>query len=372
MPSKIGFLLPSSEVYPLLITDFLNGFKLSYSQSNLPIPDIHFEGIGNGTDASILRVTEKIIIQENIDLLIGFSGTNHIEKLLDLAKIYQKSFIHTDFGGTIIREEFKNEYVIHHSLNLWKGFSYTGLYAGKNIGKRVAIIISFYEAGYQLLYGFTKGFEQVGGEIVSMQVAKSDYKNYDFETMLDTAMASKPDFILSNFTHKESEILFQKMREKGILEQIPIVYNPIANHVFSSKTTTKNEIYAISTYLINNENDWEISYKEKYKKAPNEIVLLGYEAGLLAIKKAEKDPSFEQPISETLKNETIISPRGEIGIDSYNETTFDSISIKKSKDNLPVVFEKMSINDSLFAKANFESNKNDEVFGGWYNPYLCT
>jgi ABC-type branched-subunit amino acid transport system substrate-binding protein len=372
MPSKIGFLLPSSEVYPLLITDFLNGFKFSYSQSNLPIPDFHFEGIGNGTDASILRVAEKTIIQENIDLLVGFSGTNHLEKLLNLAKIYQKSFIHTDFGGTIIREEVKNEYGIHHSFNLWKSLSFSGLYAGKNIGKRVAVINSFYEAGYQLLYGFMKGFEQVGGEIVSMQVAKSDYKNYDFDTMLDTAMASNPDFIFSNFTHKESEILFQKMKEKGVLDKLPVVYNPFANHVFSDGITTKNDIYAISTYFMSDENDWEISFKEKYKKVPNEIALLGYESGLLAIKTAEKDPSFEQPIYETLKNEAIISPRGEIGIDAHNETTFDSISIKKSKDNLPIKLEKYSVNDTLFAEANFENNKNSEVFGGWYNPYLCT
>ncbi len=100
--------------------------------------------------------------------------------------------------------------------------------------------------------------------------------------------------------------------------------------------------------------------------------MLGYESGLLAIKTAEKDPSFEQPISATLKNETVISPRGEIGIDAHNETTFDSISVKKSKDNLPISLEKYSTNDTLFADANFENTNNSEVFGGWYNPYLCT
>lgn len=372
MPSKIGFILPSSEVYPLLITDFLNGFKFSYSQSNLPIPDIHFEGVGNGTDASILRIAEKIIIQENIDLLVGFCGTNHLEKLLNLAKVYQKSLIHTDLGGTILQEEIKNEYVIHHSLNFWKSFAYTGLYAGKNIGKRVAIIMSFYEAGYQLLYGFTKGFEQVGGEIVSMQVAKSDYKNYDFDTMLETAMTGNPDFILSNFTYKESEILFAKIREKGILEKLPIVYNPIANHVFTEKIEQEHDIYAFSSYLLNPENEWEISFKEKYKKLPNEITLLGYEAGLMAIRTAEKDPGFVNPITETLKNGTIISPRGEITIDSHKETTFDTISIKRSKDNLPIKLEKYSIKDELFSGLIIENRNIDGVFGGWYNPYLCT
>jgi branched-chain amino acid transport system substrate-binding protein len=372
MPSKIGFLLPSSEAYPLLITDFLNGFKFSYSQNNLPIPDIHFEGIGNGTDASILRVAEKIIIQENIDMLIGFCGQNHLEKLLNLVKIYQKPLIHTGFGGTILDESIKNEYAIHHSLNLWESFYYAGVYAANTIGKRLAVVSSFYEGGYQLLYGFVKGFEEAGGEIVNIQVAKSDYKNYDFETMLNTTMVSKPDFILSNFTHKESVIVFQKIKEMGVLEKMPIVYNPMANHVFSEEITTKNNIYALSTYFINHENTWEMAFKESFKKLPNEATLLGYEAGLLAIKTVGNDPDLVNPITETLKTETILSPRGEIKINQANETTFELIAIKKSENDLPKSIEKLSINDVLFAETNLENLKGGQVFGGWYNPYLCT
>lgn len=372
MPSKIGFLLPSSEVYPLLITDFLNGFKLSYTQSNLPIPEIHFEGIGNGTDASILRISEKIIIQENIDMLIGFCGYNQIEKLMTLIKTYQKPFIHTDFGGTILEESIKNEYAIHHSLNLWESFYYAGIYAAKNIGKRVAVINSFYEGGYQLLYGFVKGFEQAGGEIVSMQVATSDYKNYDFETLLNKALDANPDFIFSNFTHKESAIVFQKMKEMGVLENTPIIYNPLANHVFSEEIATKNNIYAISSYFINHENTWEIAFKASFKKFPNEATLLGYEAGLFAIKTLENDPDLVSPITEILKTKTIVSPRGEIKINQANETTFESISIKKSIDDLPKSTENLTIKDAQFADATIENLKGGQVFGGWYNPYLCT
>ncbi len=368
MALKIGFLLPNSETYPLMITDFLNGFKYSFTQNHLPIPEIHFEGIGNGTDASILRLAEKTIIQENVDMMVGFCGLNHLGKMINLMKTYQKSFLHTDFGGTILDKEFKDEFTVHHSLNIWESFYYAGIYAAQNIGKQVAVINSFYEAGYQLLYCFLKGFEQAGGNITSIQVAKADYKHYDFDTFLDKVQEGNPDFIFSNFTHKESEIVFQKMKDKRILDKLPVVYNPLANHVFLDNLATKYEMIAVSSYFVNPKNSWETGFKETYKRTANEATLLGFEAGLISVNTIEKIAELEIPISKVLSNASIKSPRGEIKINQHNESTFESIVIKKSS----LSIEELSLKEALFSEFSLETLREEQTFGGWFNPYLCT
>lgn len=372
MSSKIGFLLPNSEVYPLLITDFLNGFKYAYSQNQLPIPAIHFEGIGNGTDASILRLAEKIIIQENIDMIIGFCGHNHLEKMMQLMKIYQKSFVHTDFGGTLLDKDLKDDYTVHLSLNIWESFYYAGIYAAQNIGQQVAILNSFYEGGYQLLYGFLKGFEQAGGQVKSIQVATSDYKNYDFDTLMGKVTDHNPDFIFSNFTHKESEIVFQKMKDKKVFDKLPVIYNPLANHVFAESVELSNPIMAFGSYFINPKNYWEIGFREMYKKAANEATLLGYEAGLVAIKTLEKMADLDLPIHQALSHEKIMSPRGEITVNQHHESTFESIFIKKYDSKSSLSIEKLPLQSAIFAGFTTESIRNAHSLGGWYNPYLCT
>ena len=80
MIPKIGVLLPISEYYTVLASDFLNGLKWSFSTNDLPIPTILFEGIGIGTNDSILRTAEKMIIQEEVDVAVGFCGNESPRK----------------------------------------------------------------------------------------------------------------------------------------------------------------------------------------------------------------------------------------------------------------------------------------------------
>ena len=103
---KIGILLPRSEMFPTLALDFLNGCKLAFKNS-LPsscTPTFIVEGIGAGADTSMLKIAEKLLLQENVDITIAFCGSTHLTGLVTIFDSYKKPLIHVDLGGFVLSD----------------------------------------------------------------------------------------------------------------------------------------------------------------------------------------------------------------------------------------------------------------------------
>lgn len=367
MNPKIGVLLPISEYYTVLASDFLNGLKWSFSTNDLPIPTLLFEGIGIGTNDNILRTAEKMIIQEEVDVAVGFCGINHLEKLSGLFKAYQKSFIHTDMGANIYDPTLKNDYLIHQTLNMWEAMYYAGNYAVENIGRNVSTTASFYEAGYQLFYAFFNGVTQNGGNIVHNHVVGADYKNYDFGRMITDVRNTSPDVALNLFSYKEGEIAYQKMVESGIINEQCFVYNPLMVNTFIKDNSPKNHLLTVSPFYVETEHSFMESYKTKYKKTPNEIALLGYETGLTIQESMKIDPEFENPIAQNLQNVMYETPRGKLNLNTYNELQIDEFTLIETKEN-QTKYKKIK----NYSNDKIDSLRQELAAGGWFNPYLCT
>ena len=100
MKFKIGILLPRSEMFPTLALDFLNGCKLAFKNSLADgmSPDFIVEGIGNATDSSLLKIAEKFILQEEVDITLAFCGSFYLTDLIRIFDSYKKPLIHIDLG----------------------------------------------------------------------------------------------------------------------------------------------------------------------------------------------------------------------------------------------------------------------------------
>jgi len=176
MELKIGILLPRSDMFPTLAMDFLNGLKLAFKipWGDLLIPKLLIESVGNATDKSLLQIAEKMILQENVDLTISFCGIFNLKKLAGIFNAYKKPLIHVDLGGNVLKDEYTNPYVIHHTLNLWQSAYFSGVYAANTFGKNAALALSFYDGGYHLAESFVRGFTENGGNVVYNYVSPMD------------------------------------------------------------------------------------------------------------------------------------------------------------------------------------------------------
>lgn len=378
MGLKIGLLLPRSDMFPTLALDFLNGLKLTLKSSDSAnLPQFIIEGIGNAADNSLLKVAEKMILQEDVDITISFCGIFKLKELVAIFNSYKKPLIHLDLGGNVFKKEHISEYVLHHTLNLCESTYASGVYAAKNFGKNAALAISFYDGGYHLAESFAKGFTENGGNIVYTYVSPMEYKSETFETMIKGIESSKSDVVFGLFSYKEAIKVFEAVANSQLNGKIPFICIPLmTDECNNTKNYNLDNVYSLASWAFEEETpemrNFNSSYSKKHENNPNIFSLLGYETGLIVHKSMNDQGEIPSKISESLKSKKIQTPRGELIFNNFNDSQVNEFKIRKfhfintNYQNTVAGTIDASISENL--KEKFE----ELPLTGWQNPYICT
>lgn len=376
---KIGLLLPRSDMFPSLALDFLNGLKLVFDNSNkcYELPKLIIEGIGNATDDSVIRISEKMILQENVDLTIAFCGILKLEELVKIYDSYNKPLIRADLGGNFLTKKHFSKNVIHYSLNLWESCYKAGVYAANQFGKKAALAISFYDGGYQLVESFVDGFTENGGSIVFNYVSPMEYKNENFENLITGIENSKPDVIFSVFSFKEGVKVLNAFSQSKINDKIPIVTIPLmADESINTKEYQLPNVFSIASWAFKDSSiemkNFISSYKKKYDQTPNIISLLGFEVGASISYCLNHNKTIPVKIGEYFKNKNLTSPRGKLVFNNFNEINVTEFKLRKFEFN-NTNYQNTVIGTIEGSISKNNHLKNEEIlFSGWQNPYICT
>ena len=166
-------MLPSSDMYPALSLQLINGFKLGVSNQGKTDIDVelHIENIGKAADESVLKTIEKKLLQEDLDVVFSFCSHALLEQMVNIFQAFKKPLVHIDLGGNLLQEAQVNPNVVHHHLGLCSGAYAAGVYVAKNLGESALVASSFYDGGYQIHIGFQQGFLDAGGKHVSYYVS---------------------------------------------------------------------------------------------------------------------------------------------------------------------------------------------------------
>ncbi len=380
MELKIGILLPRSDMFPALSLDFLNGLKLSLLK-NLKGNNFKFkyivEGLGNAADDTILRVAEKMILQEEVVLTITFCSFFKLNELISIFNAYKKPLIHLDLGGNVLNKEHTSPFVLHHTLNLWQSAYASGVYTANNFGKKAALAISFYDGGYHLTSGFVQGFTDQGGEIVFSYVSPMDYKSETFENMIHGIKESEADVVFTLFSYKEGIKVFETLSKSELNGNISFMAFPLmTDEKINTKDYKIKDVFSIASWAFDEDSlamkKFLSDFKTTYEKDPNIFNLLGYEIGTTVSHCLQEDGSIVSEIKTHLNTKTIDSPRGELTYNKYNESEISDFKLRKfNYNNIKyhnTVIETLDtkISDKTYQK--FE----DLPLSGWKNPYICT
>lgn len=378
MELKIGILLPKSDMFPRLAIDFLNGFKLSFNQSDAHnyVPKFIIESVGNATDSSLLQRVERMLLQEETDVIVCFCSYFMLDSLVTIANSYRKPIVHVTLGARVLKPTHHSPYVLHVSLNLCQTSYLSGKYAAEQFGKKAALLSSFYDGGYQLTESFFQGFTDHQGEIVYNYVSPMDYKSETFDAMIEGLKQTNPEVLFSIFSYKEGNKVLVKLAQSG-LDSIPNVAIPLmTDESNETEVQLPENFYSIASWAFGEDSksmdDFNQNYQSTYSETPNIFSLLGDEVGAILSYCLQNEVSIPNQLGTYFSNKTVFTSRGELRFSQYNESIpqfFKLRKLEQTEGNYQNAV--IEVLDSSFSEIIYK--KMEELpYTGWKNPYICT
>lgn len=130
---RIGLLLPCSTLFPSLGLDFNNGIK-EFLKSYVINDDVSFimDNIGFGiNEQEVYTKAEKMLLQDDVDVLILFADSRIAELLQPLFTACHKILLVVNFGANFPENWTPAPTTITHSLNFCWHARLTGQLAAR-------------------------------------------------------------------------------------------------------------------------------------------------------------------------------------------------------------------------------------------------
>ena len=379
---KIGLLLPKSTYYSTIGFDLFEGLKSNLKKLELEDLKIVTENIGFGADKQqCYRSAEKLLLDENVDLVVAYIGHRMAELLRPLFLATNKILIVLDAGANMPQEWSVCPNIIYHSLHNSLGAFLSSKLAVKKGYKTAGMITGYYDGGYLQTYSLSKSFENEGGKICFNHA--TGYKEEDF-TMepLTGFLNSYPDSaFLSLFSGDYVQWYFENIKNLFNNIDVPIFLTPfgLEETMLKNVICPSNNIHGIAAWsknIINPENKAFIETIEASGKTPNIFLLLEWESAELVTKilsVLEKNKKVTD-VAKELNGFEFKSPRGLITFYSkYNQTIsplYEASILPDENGNCLVKINSIIENTDLHFD-DLYNQKLEGVTSAWYNSYVC-
>lgn len=376
---KIGVLLPQSLEQSNYSESFLNGLVCgiyTYSGNADNQFELITESVKSGSPGPVIRKAEKLVYENNADVIIGLINPEVAIQLDDILKQSKVPALIVNSGENYLRNQQKdNPYLFFNTLGLFQTAYLTGRHAVTKHGQNIAVVTSLADFGYDALDSFRLGVESKGGQITEIYFNKHDDSNYIDET-ISKLEKSKPDCIYAFLHGNLSDEFFRSIKLRGL--NTPVLANSFAleDRNLRNLGNAASEIENFCSWnknLNNPENHKFVEvYRTKFSKEPDQFSVLGYESGQIIQKSLQSN--FDRDFAGSLRNTIIQSPRGEVWVSEKSGMVQHPVYLCKTLDSglfsseNVVVGEYKAIKESEDEFASFET----ELRSGYTRPYLIT
>jgi branched-chain amino acid transport system substrate-binding protein len=374
MPIRIGFLLPRSTDYPAMGFDILDAFRIHLQLLGIDDLQIVTENIGFGDNQQLYYAkAEKLLLEDDVQLLVVYSGVLNAEPLYQLAQSSGRAFLFLDAGMQMPSEDrAPNNWFL--SLQGIEASYRLGLLAGQ--GKRnVLMTSSFFDAGYRAALFNVKGIDLMGGKVSGNYVSTHKISEFSIDRYLELLNENEPQVVLANFSIYLTELFMQALKEKGLMATpLPFYCSPfMAEETILKKCDfPKGVFHTIVPWATSLENEAQLLFlktiQDQKNKLANLFHLLGWEAAVVAKQLLKDGP-------QSLAGWSFDSPRGKVTFDTETQTSYAPlyqgmiVSDAAGKCRLQID-EKLEI-----TVEEHQQNCNQKVNGihsGWKNNFFCT
>lgn len=314
MSTLIGVLLPRSTDYPSIGFDILDGLRSYFKQAGKT--DIRFisENIGFGDDSALnYSKAEKLILQDDVDVIVVYSNPHNAEPLYTLANTTQKLFIILDAGVQHpYPETLQSPFVFHISLQGMEANYLSGKRAGEG-GRKVLKATSFYEGGYRSPWAAVQGIEAMNGTICGNYVSAYRISDFNLDQYMHLLSTTQPDAVAASFSMYLGGLFMSSLKQAGsqaisvpfYCSSFMLEEQQLSQWDFPGGHFTGFVPWATAISNPEQEKFMETIKKEKNKTATI-FHLMGWEAGIVAEYVLEN----KDALPGLLKGWTYESPRG--------------------------------------------------------------
>lgn len=381
---NIGILLPRSNAYPMIGADFMEGIKTAIRQAGLS-GEISFfaESIGfGGIEKEVYAKTEKLLLIDDVDVLIGFIDEKILELVKPLVSASGKLMIVVNPGANYPANWVPQPNIINLGLQHAFLCTLTGAAAADGSNVQAGVASTFYDCGYMHLAAMVNEF------MVSKGVVKFNYinKQLDKEVFQISELAgflsagTDTSKLLCIFNSIYAAHFYKALNEVEKAGNLHLYVSPMMLEEKALENQGPGFHFSLEGFMPwhhsipNNENRLFVDlFRQELKKEPGIFSLLGWEAGIL-IKEiydpGNKDYRNGEAIVEMLKTKPMKGPRGNLELDTETQY-FLSPAIRCRKAAGPVQID-MEYN-LLFKNEweDFYEKKLEGSVSGWTNTYLC-
>ncbi|MBX9781900.1 MAG: ABC transporter substrate-binding protein [Chitinophagaceae bacterium] len=383
---NIGILFPRSNAHPLIGSEFTEALKAFLKKEGLgDAVNIHSESVGfGGVEKEVYGKAEKLLLMDNVDILIGFIDQKILELIKPLIQASGKLFILVNPGANHSLNWVPQENII--TLCLQHSFlcALSGSIAAESGGKEIpgAAASSFYDCGYLHLSSITNEFTASGGKTMYHYINKQTYNDEFSIQELTGFLEANPSVttLLCVFDSLPASLFYKMLNQYEHAQQLQLFVSPMMLEKKALGNVDKPFHFTINGYLPwhlsvpNSENSSFIQfYREHYRKDPGIFSLLGWEAGIIIKEIAlSMETGYTTGINviDLLKTKKISSPRGVLELDATTQYFTSPVIRCTIPAGSPVTELEFNI-DAQNEWEQFTEKTTDGVVSGWTNTYLC-
>lgn len=365
-------------LFPTAGLQFSEGIALAKKLFGTDNDSIVLEGAGTCTDVEeIQKVANKLLLQERVDVIVGYVGHAVYDSLAELCNEYKKILILADMGGVVAYKALKSPYTFIHSFNEWAA-TYN---LGKKLADRQHVIsaMSLMEAGYSLGYSFVKGLEANGSDVKGFFMSKLDIEQEYLDRLANVVTEENPDLVYCGYTGKDAQVFFEGMGDALSNTQLVGSGWLTLPGVLAKYGSSMNGTLTASAYYttLNNEANKKFlkEFEEQTENEGDSFALLGYEVGMMLFKAAVHNDSGKllcKKTAEALEALEIDSPRGTVAYHPTEHYTIAGCWFAEVKQDNGKYYNEITDNISKVDMEVWRADEANWPNGGWYNPYPCT
>jgi len=380
---KIGFLFPFSSIVPNISQDIIDGFFAAIPEQYRSYFQFYPEYIDKGNSELVKTAVNKLCVFHNVDIISGIISYQMIDQISPIIEQRRKLAFFFDLGEYLPPLNVVSGSIFFNSLQMWQMEYALGRWAQQKFKGKGAILMSIYEAGYQLHSSFCQGVFSAGMDEIDMHILPYNPATKNIEEELgiffERIKESNIDYLHALFSGSEAVEFFRAYLKSGLQNTLPLI---VSSHMASEEivnglNNSALDLYTASGWNYDSLEEKNVAFKKKCEfftgKRATEYAVMGFEMGELFSQMISELQGNEMPaIIKTIKNNTISGPRGNRNF--HHDLTLASPTID---------IEKISVQNNYMAKIVIDQGQalqyNHSAFAeihaqcisGWKNPYLC-
>ena len=118
---KIGWLIPYSGIFKELRKDLQQGLDTALKKEGAGVSIESFsEFIQSGSIKSTEEALKKLLLYDQVDLVVGVTGSKTAIALIPLLENHRTPALLLNLGADLPSRRLSSEYLFYNSLHLWK------------------------------------------------------------------------------------------------------------------------------------------------------------------------------------------------------------------------------------------------------------